>query len=973
VSKASQDPPQDHIEAISLLILELGARVSTKADFLSAIQRKFFQQYGITPSPSWLNHQILYLRLIGLLKRKYYQTSVLGQFFLAYRLDLKSFFELFEQHGASILKRSPSQKVSSKQFAVIYLLSAEWYFGVLKSRSLEGPDIDDFLLILSFAFEWSTNFPADLAKKVQHILDEFRKRQYRKRLVEEGSHVLARYKSLDATKQKKSILPKSRQVNRGEVLKRVIEDIYIWMIEVSQEVRRRLQSNDPMILRPVSWMRPYFDVRKHAKILARSPLAIQEANYTRAVYWIMTNNPNRRRVNKFLRSLGLLESRNEPISDIITKIQKKFQLVHLVVEPNKPQLVLLYTPLVPFYQWYLKQTCETCSYFESHRGVDCVFFQRLDLLQTFRVSKVPPHLEPLIKTRTKLIFKEKVACPFWRSEKPILLTLPNSPNGSKLCVHCLQHLPKLPSSRQPVVCHTCETEYRVSSYPLAQQGKFEVHLTQRHSIGHDLALINPLYKTHAEDPVGIHESSSLAPSQFFDPQRDFDEGILTDLPGYLYIEEQATLSYEKSYLQVGRGNKFHLLTEITLIDSCKWDMELEDILRDFPHIKFNLRSMDVTLSRDTNAWIINPHSRFPILCVKPHFKKSVYKYPLFQLKAVYNVGKPRLTKFLKQWGVKVLFSSTKGIHSRPEDSLKTAIELPAVRETLRKMHLKCLFLSLSYATVFLADIADQQNQTQLGNNLRNRLEKLFQRRSLLFDERLTHFLTYKQAGLLEAWVARPFAEGIRHLVSLRGGSNQSLISRSYGRTKARRIKKKDKRGSEFLGGYTPFDAALNTVNRHLRYLLRKQNAKHGLGFKTFPLFAHTSKDKSGRAGHLDLEEVGRIISRLVLVESIMKGEFLRSHFRVQYDDDYIPYYVPSWRTQIRLRKNLVRDRILTTDIFYGRKWLSFEKAHNQHVQHLCNCLKECLSLETEPERVRYLTQTYQPLIFHPHRPIPRLV
>ena len=965
--KVSQNPPQDYIEIVSLLILQLGARVSTKKDFLSTIQTVFFQQHGITLSTSWLDRHILNLRLIGLLKRKYYQTSVLGQFFLTYQLDLKSFFVLFEQHGASILKRPRSQKVSSQQFAVIYLLSAEWYFGILKSRALEGPDLDDFLHILSFAFEWSTNFPANLAEKVQRILDEFRRQQYRKRLAEEGSHVLARYKSLDATKQKKPVLSEPRQVNRGKVLKRVIEDIYIWLIEVSQEVGRCLQSIDPVTIRPVSWMQPYFNVRKHAKILAQSPLAIQEANYTRAVFWIMTNDPSRKRVNKFLQSLGLLESRDEPVIDVITKIQKAFQSVHLRVEPNKPRIVLLYTPLVPFHLWYLKQTCGTCIYFEQHRGVDCLFFHRLDLLRIFRISKVPPHLESLIKTRTKLLFKEKVACPFWRSEEPVLFTLPSFPNGDKLCVHCLQHLPKLPSSRQPVVCHTCETEYRFQSYPLAQQGKFEAHLTQRHSIGHDLALINPLYKSHAEDPVGIHASSSLAQSQSFDPQSDFEEGILTDLPGYLYIEEQATLSYEKPYLQVGRGEKFHHLTEVTLIDSCKWDMELEDILRDFPHIKFNLRSTDVTLSRDTNAWIVNPYSRTPILCVKHQFKKPVYKYPLFQLKAVYNVGKPRLTKFLKQWGVKVLFTSTKGIHSRPEDSLKTAIELPAVRETLRKMHLKCLFLSLSYATVFLADIADQQNQTQLGNNLRARLKKLFQRRSQFFDERLTNLLTYKQAGLLEAWVARPFAEGIRHLVLLRGGPNQSLISRSYGRTKARRIKKKDKRGSEFLGGYTPFDSALNTVNRHLRHVLRKQNAKHGLGFKTFPLFTHTSKDKSGRAGHLDLEEVGRIISRLVLAEAILKDEFLRSHFRVLYDDDYLAYYVPSWRTQIRLRKNLVRERILTTDVFYGGKWISFEKAHNQHVQHLCKCLKQCLNLETEAERVRHLTRTYQPLIFHPHR------
>lgn len=160
-----------------------------------------------------------------------------------------------------------------------------------------------------------------------------------------------------------------------------------------------------------------------------------------------------------------------------------------------------------------------------------------------------------------------------------------------------------------------------------------------------------------------------------------------------------------------------------------------------------------------------------------------------------------------------------------------------------------------------------------------------------------------------------------------------------------RVKKQQKYGRDFMGGYTPFDSVLTCINRTLRYRLRIWNVKAGIGFYTIPLFVHTSKDKPGRAGHLDLEEVARIISCLTLVKFILKNQITSYDFTTDYDDDFLPYYVPTRRTVIRLRHEIVSKNVLPTRIFYQERWMTLSKAHKVHVQHLCWCLEESLSLQ----------------------------
>ena len=956
-------PQQEFLEIVFRIALQVGVQITTKEEYMSRLQATLFQGHGISLSTHWLIQHILILRLMGLLKRRYYQTSALGLFFLENRLEVKSFLQLFQVRLNFALERIQSQKLKEQEYALAYIACAEWYLNILKTRNFIGPELDDFLLILGFTFEWTDKLPSYLEKKIEHILDEFLKEQFRARAEKVGTRFLSKYKPVKLAKQEQPPLPQPRKVSPGKVLKRVVEDIYNWLTETSIIYQKAMQSNDTSAFKKLSWIQPYIDIQKIAQKRSEDPYKIRKENYTRTTFWITRKRSLTKREKQFIHSLGNLEGRKKSLLEMIEEIRQNLQRETLRMKPNKPRTVLLHKHLAQFHMRYLYQTCETCIYFERHRGADCLFFRRLELIRKFRTSTVPSQLVNLINERTQIIFKKKVACLFWRSEEQEIVSLVRHPLGDILCPHCFHPLPALPTLHRPALCLTCETKYQIFPEKGAQKTKFEAILTKKHSIGHDLAIINHLLSVHANDPLELRLFLSHSQSQLFDPKVDSIESIFVQPPDYVYIDENATTNYVKPFLQVEK--KFHDLRKLTFIDSQKWDRVLKDMLTDFPHIKFNFRLYNITLSPEDTACIVNLYSRTPILHVKRRFKKSVEIYPLHQLSTVYNVGKPRLTKFLKYWGVKVLYTSTKGILSHPKRELRTAIELPGVRQTLQQIHLKGLFLSLIYATIYLAQVAEKNNQKSFSDKFFIRLHKLLKRKAHYFDEKLNTPLTFKQAGLLEAWIARPFAEGIRTIVSKSGGKEQSLIQRSYGRTKARRINKKNKQGSDFLGGYTSFDSALNCINRHLRYLLRKWNAQLGLGFHTFPLFTHTSKDKGGRSGHLDLEEVGRIISRIRLIEAILSNELRRSNFLVQYDDNYLSFYVPHWRTQIKLRKNLVQDQIFSTELYYKGKWLPFEKAHKQHVQNLCNCLKKCLSLEKAADRESYLLKKYQPLIFHP--------
>ena len=143
------------------------------------------------------------------------------------------------------------------------------------------------------------------------------------------------------------------------------------------------------------------------------------------------------------------------------------------------------------------------------------------------------------------------------------------------------------------------------------------------------------------------------------------------------------------------------------------------------------------------------------------------------------------------------------------------------------------------------------------------------------------------------------------------------------------------------------------------------NAKLGLGYKTKPTFSHVSADKPGRSTHLDLEEVGRILSRLVLIQQIAEKKIRGDQFEERYDDFNLPYYVPhSWVVK-ELSSSIIHAKILPYLVFYQGELMPFSMAHEKHVSHLCDCLKRCLDKSTSQERTNLIFKSYTPLIFLP--------
>ena len=468
-------------------------------------------------------------------------------------------------------------------------------------------------------------------------------------------------------------------------------------------------------------------------------------------------------------------------------------------------------------------------------------------------------------------------------------------------------------------------------------------------------------------PRADEELPLISKHQRFNPLVDNLDPLITRAPEYVYIEETDVIHYVKTQELIRINEADNLLTSVALIDTRKWDQQLQEVTTDYHHLKINYRPFNVTVSVEDQASIQQEETAPPTLQIKCHRKKRAENYPLHQLATVYNVGKPRLNQPLKKWNVGIIYSSTKGILSTPRETIQEAIKLPGVRRALQERHMQGLMISVIQAVLYLAELARNHHQEAFAALLTNRLRRLLSQgvpRLIKYYQGIDE-TSFRKVGLLEAWVSRPFAEGVREFVRLVQDQDQPLLQRPYGRTVARRVIKHNKQGFDYMGGYTAFDTALNCLNRTLRHRLRIWNAKAGLGFKTIPLFVHTSRDKPGRAGHLDLEEVGRIISRIVLVDAIATGRVRRHHFQEKFDDDFLPYYVPYANVVRWFRRDLVRKEIFQKELFYMGQWIPFSQAHQHHVHHLCACLEESGEIHDEGLRTEFLSTNYHPLIFLP--------
>ncbi len=967
-------------EEISRLCLQQASQPIMKEVFIAQLTDLISHEAALKPSPSHIKQCVKDLRLTGLFKRNYYQITILGTYFLEFNLDINSYFTYFHKNLAMVLQRKQTQRISSEQFFQVYIACGRWYIHVMQEKDFAGPDFLMFLSVLCRAFEWTEEIPQVVKKQALAHLDESLTQKYRQRIAKNGEeHFLSEFTSRKDSKPSSFEFQVPPEIEVGRVLKKVTHDIYYWLIE-------SLLNKDSKF-----YAFPYFNISKYA-IAARMELNIPIQNYARSITWIMEKEKLTPKDSSYLEKLGTIKDWEIKILDAVTRIRTHCSIQYLKHSPQKERRILVFittkkTVVKTFLHHntrLLNYVCGDCVYFEPYKKKDCLLFRRLELLYRLGRTNIPSEVNDIYKERIQPLFSTRVACSFWRSNKPFQTSVNQIDQTIASCVYCYQPLPALPTPEESVLC-SCESEYQYVSPQKARYGIYICQLTEQHSMGHDLALINPQLLTLADDPFKTEEGVLPQANQIFNPETDSCESMLYDTSHYVFIDEDSQVLVDPTQHLLKVDDQSYDLREITLIDTqkkdYKWKKDILKKIKNYPQLRNNFRPFNVTLSPLDKATIITSGSQAPILRVKKPQKKETECYPLHQLSVVFNVGKPRLNAPLKQWHVQVLYTSTKGIAQTPKTEIKQAIQLPGVRPVLQKHHLQGLIISLVCATVSLVEcikkfttnneegdikISKREKLLDLSENLIKRMKFLLdQPTDSLFDIESSIESSFKRVGLVEARFSRPFAEGIRSFMNIIQDETAPLLTRGYGRTVARRVKKRQKYGRDYMGGYTPFDSALTCINRTLRYRLRIWNAKVGLGFYCIPLFVHTSKDKPGRAGHLDLEEVTRIISRITLINAILDDKIKSIDFITDYDDDFLPYYVPTRKAVRRLRFEVVRKKVFPTRIFYQGKWMTLSKAHKVHVQHLCWCLEESLKIRDIHERVIFLQETYQPLIYLP--------
>lgn len=957
----------EELDSLFQTILQLCQQTCLRDEFFYYVQSIWEQQQKSPLDSLFLEKIFELLRLTGLLKRKYYQTSVLGSFFLAKNISCSSFVLFFQEKLDFLLNRYPSKILFYTNFQILYFTCCIWFTQVLKEK-FSGWKLQIFQEILCLTFEWYDKKDS-LHKEIRPVLNEYLGEQYKR--IHARRTLKSRPRTIPIGKRPQEFftIPQPKKGRRGEVLAKVLIDIYDWIETCSFNGATDTSINYDL---------PFFDILSHAKeakIISEDETSrsVTVSHYTRIVTWIMKKKITNR-WKKFLTNtphLAYIEDLGMSALELIKDIRKNISINFVKLKPNKKRRVLVFKPTSrPDYAQLAHQakvmdfTCSCCDYLAEYTKIDCLFFKKLEFLTKKGYLHISDEMRPLYTDRIAPVFSTKVACPFLSLKKAFRIQL-KSPNLRKAtCIGCQSPLEVLPSPEIEVICQ-CKAQYSFISERMAENGVYECQLPDKHSIRQDLTQGDSYLFTLVKKDFSHKEQPDLSQTQVFNPQVDKLTTLFKRGPDYVQIKEEDSILYEKTKKELMVNRRSYSLDSLTLIDTEKWNPILQALADDKPPSKFIHRPYNITLSNEDKATLSKDiHG---LLQVKRKRNKEVETYQLQHLQTIYNVGKPRLNKIFGKWGVNVLYSSTKGVLPTPTEEIKDAMELPGVQRTLQQLHLQGLMMSLMNATYYLAELAQSCGKAWLGNQYLTWMNRLLRtsptRLTNLYQNSRTR--SFRQVSLLEAWFSRPFAEGVRKFVIAIQDTKHPLIQRPYGRAVARRVNKQEKHGVDYMGGYTSFDAALNCINRRLRHQLRIWNAKAGLGFNTIPLFVHTSSDKSGRAGHLDLEEVGRILSRITLCEAIIKGKIRHYHFKKRYDDDYVPYYVPKDHLVRWLRGTIVKKEIFTRELFYYNQWMSFRAAHKQHVHHLCSCLERSLEFSNHDDRIDFLQQSYQPLIFQP--------
>jgi hypothetical protein len=259
---------KQQLDAVFHDILRVGRRVIHKEDYYAQLQT-IWNQKGDPLPLSRLQKHVHLLRRTGLIKRKYYQTSVLGTLFITNELPIYSYVTFFQDSLLSIFNRSLTTRLPLDQFSTLYIESSKWYIKTTMKQGFSGYRLQEFQQVLNVAFEW-IEIPTHLEDHARHIINEFLKQQYR----EDQSGRIIKFhpttKPVSALTKRAPPPVKSKQGEWGRVLHKVLTDIYFWMVTC-------LSNKDHFL-----YDEPFFDIQTYAE----KHRSIKVPNYTRAVSWV---------------------------------------------------------------------------------------------------------------------------------------------------------------------------------------------------------------------------------------------------------------------------------------------------------------------------------------------------------------------------------------------------------------------------------------------------------------------------------------------------------------------------------------------------------------------------------------------------------------------------------------------------------------------------------------------------------------
>jgi hypothetical protein len=956
----------------------------TKRTFYQNIRSSWLQVHHDLDSTKSLAEEIKYLRSIGLLDRVHYRTTALGRFFLEQQLSITSYLKFLTKQVPLLYKQTLSERMSLPLFIQFFHACAGWYY-------YEKPD-DDFDDLEWVQFRRKVNETGNIHTFPQEIEDNMNDMISELRLIKKSKE---QFKVEKYSKQslKQSLLEKIEQQTKkpSKALIWALHDILMWMKPFKNE-KTPIPST------------PYFLTRRYAQISAWNKEGVSEASYIRAVKRIFDEKYSHK--EKYFIRQPCIPRYEQTVTHAVRRLRNLLKIHYIRLTNNRGSQVVIFrsstvhnwknvqsnNKRILNFPWnfeYLKHTCKECLYFNTKRKRHCT------LLTLFEGDDdLPKPCSNRTSIKYNQVFSSMVGCPIWRPKGSVSKKSGHPP--PKYCYHCFQKMTRV-KGQQQIVCQ-CGTEYRLLLNNQTQEYEgFTYQLTSQYEKFQEIAILFP----NDEVEVDPKEKIIEIPAEYrFSAMNNEDFLQLVESSHCLQIKATEKPGYSQDLDKLEISNQMGKVryidpSEVDLIDTPIINEELLEYKQKHPQVEINHRTERLTLSRKDIVHIKQQKNLIPVLqvthkrtrAVKYRQRKrrrsrvekheKIKNYPLNEIYSVFNVGKPRLNQTLKQYGVATIYTSTRGITTDPIETIEEALTLEGVRQTLSEIHLLGLIVSVLRASAQLIGITYHLNQSILGDQIIAIVKRLLMdspRRLYQHYKpfRLGYYPSLRQKCLLEGWIFKPFAEGIRELIiSLPAKKQEGLLDNisqqrkpREGRTVTRRVVKKNKKERDFYGGYSPFDSALNSIHRPMRYQLRLKNARLGFGFNTLPIFSHRAHDKPGRSGHLDLEEVARILSRFVVLEGVYTNGLPKNDFEICLDDNKFPYYVPYYRTLTKIRSTYFYKKLFTTPVHYDNRWLPLEEAHRVHVRHLRKCLEECNKLDSEKTRQFHLLETYHPLIFH---------